>query len=124
MYLQSQGCKPASSSWVDIEKAIKQLGKDENNDLANLDYENSSQNRSNGAKLPDARRIWDAAHGTGGETWKPPYKVNDVYGNPVTLWYREEAKSWCVSVGISDNASSAQKKKARKRFSKAPCVIS
>jgi hypothetical protein len=111
---------PTAVSEAAVKKAIEAYGRAENNDLDNLEYEDSSDNRSAGAKLPGAADIWDAIHGTNGKVWSPPYKVTNRSGATVMLTTKKQATEWCLDVGVPD---ASVRKDAAETFSEAPCAI-
>jgi hypothetical protein len=115
-YLNDKGHTPDTKTWADVEKAIKAYGKAENSELDNLEYEDSSDNRSNGAKLPTAAELWQCAHEINDWEWDPPYEFNGV-----TITTKAQAKTECLEVGVPDKSLWPE---ARKRFGKGSnCVI-
>jgi hypothetical protein len=122
-WLKDQGHEPESLTWPAIENAIKEFGQEQNSDLDNLEYEDSSINRSNGAKLPQAAAIWLASFDEDGYKWKPPYDVTNSKGVSMKLTTRKAARDWCISVGVSEGATTKQKEEARERFSESPCAV-
>lgn len=115
-YLQNKEHTPDAKTWAAVEKAIRAYGRAENSDLDNLEYEDSSDNRSNGARLPSAAALWQCAHEINDFEWDPPYQFNGK-----TINTKEDAKKACLEVGVPDKLKWST---AEQRFGEGSnCVI-
>lgn len=109
----------SSADWDTIEANLKQLGKDLFNDLDHLEYEDSSANRSSGAKLPGAADIAMEVYKVDGNEPDYPYEVTDTDGSALTLSNKKEAEAWLTRVGVPDTADEATRKAIIAKYKKA-----
>lgn len=107
------------ADWDAIEDAINDLARSKSNDLDHLEYEDSSANRSSGAKLPRAAEIAEEVYEIDGATPNYPYEVTDTSGKSIILEDKKAAEKWLLSVGIPTTGDAAERKKIIASYKKA-----